>query len=30
VNREAKAGISEQDIESFKRVLMGFNQKFRK
>jgi DNA-binding MarR family transcriptional regulator len=30
VNREAKAGISEQDIEGFKRVLKGFCQKFRK
>ena len=30
VNREAKAGFSEQDIEGFKRVLKGFCQKFRK
>ena len=30
VNAEAKAGLSEQDIEVFKRVLKGFSEKFRK
>src|SRR5512137_1832926 len=30
VNREAKAGFSEQEIEGFKSVLKGFYGKFRK
>ena len=30
VNAEVKAGISEQDMDAFKRVLNGFSKKFRK
>ena len=30
VNAEVKAGISEQDMDAFKRVLKSFSEKFRK